>query len=324
MRRVLVTGGAGFIGSHLCERLTAGGWEVICLDNFDDFYPPALKRKNLKPLLPLDGFRLIEGDIRDEALLERTFNEGGFDLVVHLAARAGVRPSIEQPLLYEEVNVRGTLNLLEACRRHGVKKFIFASSSSVYGRNPKVPFAEDDPLTSIISPYAATKRAGEILCYTYHHLYGLDVFCLRFFTVYGPRQRPEMAIHKFTRLIYEGKKVPIYGDGTSRRDYTYIDDCIDGIMRAIERVRGYEVVNIGEARTVPLKDLVVLIEEALGRKASVEHLPPQPGDVPITYADVTKARELLGYEPHTPIEEGIRRFVQWFLESYPTLKVAPG
>jgi len=324
VKRVLVTGGAGFIGSHLCERLQKEGWEVTCLDNFDDFYPPVLKRENLKALLSSDRFRLIEGDIRDEPFLERIFKEGEFDLVVHLAARAGVRPSIRQPLLYEEVNVRGTLNLLEACRRHGVRKFIFASSSSVYGKNPKVPFAEDDPLTSIISPYAATKRAGEILCYTYHHLYGLDVFCLRFFTVYGPRQRPEMAIHKFTRLIHEGRAVPVYGDGSSRRDYTYIDDCIDGVMRAIERVRGYEVVNIGEARTVPLMELVRLIERALGKEAFVEHLPPQPGDVPITYADVTKARKLLGYEPHTPIEEGIRRFVQWFLESYSTLKVALG
>jgi UDP-glucuronate 4-epimerase len=315
MKRVLVTGGAGFIGSHLCQRLLQEGYEVVCLDNFDAYYDPAIKRRNLEEINAskgAQGFQLVEGDIRNKGLVDDLFRRSSFDLIIHLAARAGVRPSIEQPLLYNEVNVTGTLNLLEACREIGVRDFIFGSSSSVYGKNRKVPFAEEDRLEAMISPYAVTKRVGELFCYTYHHLYGLRISCLRFFTVYGPRQRPEMAIHKFTRLINQGEKIPLYGDGTSRRDYTYIDDIISGIMGAIRNLRGYEIFNLGESQTVPLRELISIIEQALGKKAAIEELPDQPGDVPITYADITKARRLLSYDPKVGIAEGVGQFVRWF------------
>jgi UDP-glucuronate 4-epimerase len=315
MKRVLVTGGAGFIGSHLCQRLLQEGYDVVCLDNFDPFYDPQIKRRNIEEIKATaggDGFALIEGDVRDKGLLEKLLTRSSFDLVIHLAARAGVRPSIQQPLLYEEVNVAGTLTLLEACRDVGVTNLIFGSSSSVYGRNTKVPFAEDDQLDAIISPYAVTKRVGELYCYAYHHLYDLNITCLRFFTVYGPRQRPEMAIHKFVRLIHDGERIPLYGDGTARRDYTYIDDIIGGIMGAVQNLHGYGIFNLGESQTVPLRKLISLIEKALGKKAHVEELPDQPGDVPITYADITKARRLLGYDPKVGIEEGVGRFVRWF------------
>ncbi|MBN1253688.1 MAG: GDP-mannose 4,6-dehydratase [Deltaproteobacteria bacterium] len=314
-KRVLVTGGVGFIGSHLCQRLMREGYDVVCLDNFDPFYDPAIKRKNLEDIKATEGkgeFHLVEGDIRDTVFLEDLFRSSSFVLVIHLAARAGVRPSIEQPVLYNEVNVTGTLNLLEVCRGFGVNDFIFGSSSSVYGTNRKVPFAEKDRLEAMISPYAVTKRIGELFCYTYHHLYNLNIFCLRFFTVYGPRQRPEMAIHKFTRLIHQGERVPVYGDGTSRRDYTYIDDIIGGIMGAVRNLRGYAIINLGESEAVPLRQLISLIEKALGKKAEVEELPEQPGDVPTTYADITQARSLLGYDPQMGIEEGVKRFVRWF------------
>ena len=313
--RVLVTGGIGFIGSHLCQRLLAEGHAIVCLDNYDPFYDPAIKRRNLQEIQASGGdglFQFVEGDIRDKGLLADLFRRSSFDLIIHLAARAGVRPSIQQPLLYEEVNVTGTLNLLEACREFDVTGFIFGSSSSVYGKNTKVPFAEEDRLDAMISPYAVTKRVGELYCYAYHHLYGLNIFCLRFFTVYGPRQRPEMAIHKFARLIREGKKIPLYGDGTSRRDYTYIDDIIGGIIGAVHHLHGYDIFNLGESQTTPLRELISLIEQALGKKAEVEELPEQPGDVPITYADIAKARRLLGYDPRVGIEEGVMRFVQWF------------
>jgi UDP-glucuronate 4-epimerase len=315
MKRVLVTGGAGFIGSHLCQRLLGEGHEVVCLDNFDAFYDQAIKRKNLKEIQATEGagaFQLVEGDIRDTGLLEDLCRRSSFDLVIHLAARAGVRPSLEQPLLYEEVNVTGTLNLLEACREFGVMNLIFGSSSSVYGRNSKIPFTEADRLEAMVSPYAVTKRIGEHFCSVYHYLYGLNIFCLRFFTVYGPRQRPEMAIHKFTRLIDQGERVPLYGDGTSRRDYTYIDDIIEGVMGAVRNLGGYAIFNLGESQTVPLRQLVSLLEGALGKKAVVEELPEQPGDVPVTYADIGKARRLLGYDPQVGIEEGVERFVRWF------------
>jgi UDP-glucuronate 4-epimerase len=315
MKRVLVTGGAGFIGSHLCQRLLQEGYEVVCLDNFDAYYDPAIKRKNLEEIKAsrgAQGFQLMEGDIRDKGLLDDLFRRSSFDLIIHLAARAGVRPSIQQPLLYEEVNVTGTLNLLEACREFGVRDFIFGSSSSVYGKNRKVPFAEEDRLEAMISPYAVTKRTGELFCYAYHHLYGLNISCLRFFTVYGPRQRPEMAIHKFARLIHQGERIPLFGDGTSRRDYTYIDDIIEGIIGAMRNLQGYDIFNLGESQTVPLRDLISLLEQALGKKAVVEELPEQPGDVPITYAEITKARRLLGYDPKVDIAEGVGRFVQWF------------
>jgi UDP-glucuronate 4-epimerase len=311
---ILVTGGAGFIGSHLTRRLLARGDRVTVLDDFNDFYDPARKRDNVAPLLPRPDYRLVEGDIRDEPLVDRTFAEGRFDGVVHLAARAGVRPSLSEPVLYEDVNCIGTLRLLEAARRHGPKIFLFGSSSSVYGINRKVPFAEDDEVNQPISPYATTKRAGELLCYNYHHLYGFQTACLRFFTVYGPAQRPEMAIHKFTDLIWNGKTVPMYGDGGSRRDYTYVDDIVDGLVATLDLAPGFEILNLGGADTTSLADLVRWIGEELAIEPRIEYLPSQPGDVPITYADVGKAARLLGYSPKVPIREGLRRFVAWYLE----------
>jgi UDP-glucuronate 4-epimerase len=311
---VLVTGGAGFIGSHLTRRLLARGDRVTVLDDFNDFYDPERKRENVAPLLGRDDYRLVEGDIRDEKLVDRLFAEGRFDAVVHLAARAGVRPSLAEPILYEDVNCIGTLRLLEAARRHGPKTFLFGSSSSVYGINEKVPFAEDDEVNQPISPYATTKRAGELLCYNYHHLYGFRTACLRFFTVYGPRQRPEMAIHKFTDLIWRGKTVPMYGDGGSRRDYTYVDDIVDGLVATLDLAPGFEILNLGGADTTSLADLIRWIAEELAVEPRIEYLPAQPGDVPITYADVSKAARLLGYSPKVPIREGLRRFVSWYRE----------
>jgi len=312
---VLVTGGAGFIGSHLVEALIQEGREVVALDNFDDFYLPEVKRRNLEPLEGRPGFTLVEGDIRDEKLVEDIFSTQPVDVVVHLAARAGVRPSIEQPLLYCDVNVNGTAVLLEACRRHGIGKFIFGSSSSVYGNNAQLPFSEKDIVDRPISPYAATKRAGELLCATYHELYRLNVFALRFFTVYGPRQRPEMAIHKFTRLIDRGLPVPRFGDGSTRRDYTYISDIIEGLLRAIERVQGYEIINLGGSETTRLADLIALLENHLKRTARIDEEPGQPGDVVATYAEVDKARRLLGYEPRVHVDEGIGRFIEWYTKA---------
>ncbi len=310
--RVLVTGAAGFIGSHLTERLLANQVAVICLDNFNDFYDPEIKRENIRVFLEDPRFTLREGDIRDQSLVEKIFVDHRPDAVIHLAAMAGVRPSIKDPLLYNDVNVNGTCVLLEAVRKYPVSNFIFGSSSSVYGARDTVPFSEKEDVTRPISPYAATKVAGEILCYTYHHLFNIPVTCLRFFTVYGPRQRPEMAIHLFARLIRDGETVPIFGDGSSRRDYTYIGDIVDGVIRSLERPFGYEIINLGESSTVPLKELVTLLEEGLGKKAKLKMLPDQPGDVPVTFADVSRARELLGYEPSISIEKGIKKFVEWF------------
>jgi UDP-glucuronate 4-epimerase len=310
----LVTGGAGFIGSHLVERLLARGHRVICLDNFDDFYDPALKRRNLSHALKDPRFRLVEGDVRDESLLHRLFPEEKIEIVAHLAARAGVRPSIENPLLYADVNIRGTLNLLEACKKYEVRRLVFASSSSVYGNNPKVPFAEEDPVDNPISPYAATKKAGELICHTYHHLYRMDIACLRYFTVYGPRQRPEMAIHQFTRRIHRGERITLFGDGSSRRDYTYIEDAVEGTIAALGREHGYEIYNIGESHTTSLSQLVQWIEEQLKKKAKVEFLPAQPGDVEYTWADIRKAIDGLGYRPGTDIREGLAFFIRWYLE----------
>jgi len=314
VKSVLVTGGAGFIGSHLVERLLGeGGWRVEVVDDFNDFYDPALKRRNVAPHLAREDFRLHEADIRDRAALARIFRDTPFDCVVHLAARAGVRPSLAEPLLYAETNVTGTLNLLELARRSRVRQFVFGSSSSVYGENEKVPFSEDDPVARPISPYAATKAAGELLCHTYSHLWGLRSVCLRFFTVYGARQRPDLAIHKFARLISAGQPIPVFGDGTTRRDYTYIDDIIAGVRAAMDyEATGYEVINLGESRTVQLRELIGLLERELGREALIDRQPLQPGDVPQTFADTRKARALLGYDPRTPIEEGVRRFVEWF------------
>jgi UDP-glucuronate 4-epimerase len=311
-RHLLITGAAGFIGSHVARRLLGRGDRVTALDDFNDFYDPALKRANAAELARADGWRLVEGDIRDVELVDRLFLESRFDAVIHLAARAGVRPSLREPILYEDVNCIGTLRLLEAARRHGPANFVFASSSSVYGINEKVPFAETDPVDLPISPYATTKRAGELLCFNYSHLYGLRTSCLRFFTVYGPSQRPEMAIAKFTDLLARGLPVPLYGSGQSRRDYTFIDDIVDGVVAALDLGPAFEIFNLGGSQTTALVDLVHWIAGELGVEPAVEMLPEQPGDVPITYADVAKARALLGYEPKVPIREGLRRYVGWY------------
>jgi UDP-glucuronate 4-epimerase len=310
--KVLVTGGAGFIGSHVCEALSARGDAVVVLDNFNDFYDPALKRRNAS-LLPCA--KIVTGDIRDRDLVAALFREEKFDAVIHLAAMAGVRPSLLDPLHYQDVNVRGTVILLEELRQRPKTRFVFASSSSVYGSNERVPFREDDDIHHPVSPYAATKRAGELLCYTHHHLYGIPTSCLRFFTVYGPRQRPEMAIHKFVKAVIEKKPLPFYGDGSTRRDYTYIDDIVDGVVRALDRCDGYEIYNLGESATTSLAELVQWIGEACGERPILDQQPMQPGDVEITYADVSKARERLGYEPKVPVREGLDRFVAWFRSS---------
>jgi len=314
MKNLLITGGAGFIGSHLVDRLLATDIErITVVDDFNDFYNPAIKRDNIREHQKDPRYSSHKVDIRDRAALEDVFNESNFDCVVHLAARAGVRPSLAEPQLYTETNINGTVNLLELARRHDIKQFVFGSSSSVYGINAKVPFSEDDPIRQPISPYAATKGAGELLCHTYSHLYGLRCVCLRFFTVYGPRQRPDLAIHKFAKLISQHKPIPVFGDGTTRRDYTYIDDIIDGVTAAIDYDQSnYEVINLGESRTVELRELISLLEKELDTHAIIERQPPQPGDVPQTFADVSKARALLNYQPKTQIEDGLRRFVEWF------------
>ena len=316
-KTILVTGGAGFIGSHLIDRLLGRGNRVVCLDNFNDFYDPAVKRRNIAEYLNNRDFTLVEGDIRDRDLAAKLFSETAFDCVVHLAARAGVRPSLEAPALYYDVNVAGTVNLLQACADARVKKLVFISSSSVYGNNEKVPFSESDPVDNPISPYAATKKAGELACYTYHHLYGIDVACLRLFTVYGPRQRPEMAIHRFAALIDAGRPVPLFGDGTTSRDYTFIDDIIDGLTAAIDREHGYDIYNLGDSNPVELRELLRLIENALGKKAEIERMPMQPGDVERTFADISRAQRALGYSPKVSIEDGIARFIRWFREKSP-------
>lgn len=308
--KAIVTGAAGFIGSHLCERLLGEGWAVVGVDNFDDFYDPKIKRSNIRTCLQNKQFRLVKADIRDAAGMNDVMGDGS-DVVVHLAARAGVRPSIAQPALYTDVNVNGTVVMLEAARKAGIKKFVFASSSSVYGNNKKVPFSEQDNVDFPISPYAATKKAGELICHTYHHLFGISITCLRYFTVYGPRQRPDLAIHKFARLIEQDKPIPVYGDGSMMRDFTYIDDIIDGTVAAINKCNRYNIYNLGESRPVTVIALIREIEKALGKKATIEYLPLQPGDVARTYADVTKAARDLGYSPNTNISAGLRRFVEW-------------
>ena len=312
--RTLVTGGAGFIGSHLVEKLLADGHEVSILDDFNDFYDPGIKRANIAAVA--DDVRVHELDLRDSRAVKELFHRGKFDAVVHLAARAGVRPSIGNPQLYYDTNVDGTLHLLEAARAKGIDRFIFASSSSVYGVCKTVPFSEDVHLTQTISPYAATKIAGEFLCSTYSHLYRMRIVALRFFTVYGARQRPDLAIHQFTRRICEGQPIDQFGDGSTRRDYTYIDDIIQGVMGAF-RYDGplFDIFNLGESDTIELRQLIEAIEEALGRKAQIRVLPEQPGDVPLTCADISKARKLLGYDPKTPLHVGLPKFVEWFLEN---------
>lgn len=315
IKNYLVTGGAGFIGSNLVDSLLSEGNNVITVDNFDEFYSKEVKLKNISSALTFDTFQLIEGDIRDKNLLDDLFSNNHIDLVVHLAAKAGVRPSIENTVEYYDVNINGTLNILETMKKFDVKNLIFASSSSVYGNNEKVPFTESDIVDYPISPYAATKKSGELLCHTYHHLYDFKINCLRFFTVYGPRQRPDLAIHKFSKMILSDETIPMFGDGTTKRDYTYIDDIIQGIKLAINNLNSFEVFNLGESRTIMLKDLISLIENEIGKKANIEKLPLQPGDVEQTYADVSKAKELLGYNPQYDIEEGIKNFIEWLKNS---------
>jgi UDP-glucuronate 4-epimerase len=310
--RILVTGGAGFIGSHLVERLLDMHHEMSVIDNFDPFYDPGIKERNLEIASDYQTFKLHRVDIVDNNAMDDIFSRNQFNIVIHLAAKAGVRPSIADPVGYYKTNVQGTLNLLEQCKKHKIAKFIFASSSSVYGNNEKVPFAETDIVDFPISPYAATKKAGELLCHNYHHLYGMDVFALRFFTVYGARQRPDLAIHKFFKLIQQDKPIPIYGDGSTSRDYTYIDDILDGILKSIERVKGYEIINLGESKTIQLKDLIQAIEKIVGTEVKKENLPMQLGDVLHTYADISKARRLLGYNLNTDLETGLQKFYEWF------------
>jgi len=312
--RILVTGGAGFIGSHVAAKFLRDGHEVEIIDDFNDYYDPTIKRANIASLG--GAARLREGDIRDRDFVRGVLSEGRFDAVVHLAARAGVRPSVKDPQLYIDTNITGTHHLLEAAHRNGVGRFLFASSSSVYGLAKKVPFTEDLPLPQTLSPYAATKLAGEQLCGNYAHLYGMKVVCLRFFTVYGPGQRPDLAIHKFTDAIYRGQSIPQYGDGSTRRDYTYIDDIVQGVAGALRyEGQGFDIFNLGENQTTTLSELIIEIEKALGKKAMIERLPEQQGDMPLTAADISKARQLLGYNPQTKIREGIPKFVEWYLSS---------
>jgi len=312
--RILVTGGAGFIGSHLAEKLVATGHDVAILDDFNDFYDPQIKRQNIAAVSKDVAIHHL--DLRDSGAVRNLFHQEKFETIAHLAARAGVRPSIQNPQVYYDTNVNGTLHLLEAARMTGVERFIFASSSSVYGSSTTVPFSEDQHLTQTISPYAATKIAGEFLCSTFSHLYGMRVVALRYFTVYGPRQRPDLAIHQFARRIHAGKPIDQFGDGTTRRDYTYIDDIIQGTMAALKYDGAlFDIFNLGENETIQLKDLIVAIENALGRKAKINRLPEQPGDMPLTCADISKARRLLGYKPAMRLSDGLPRFIEWFLQS---------
>src|SRR6266487_1071099 len=312
--KILVTGGAGFIGSHLVEKLLADGHDVAILDDFNDFYDPKMKRDNISAVEK--KIDIVNRDLRDGDKVAGLFGKEKFDVVAHLAARAGVRPSIQQPQLYYDTNVAGTLHLLEAASARGAERFIFASSSSVYGAAKKVPFSEEEHLMQTLSPYAATKIAGEFLCSTYSHLYKMRIVALRYFTVYGARQRPDLAIHQFTRKIHAGEPIDQFGDGTTRRDYTYIDDIIQGTMAALKYDGTmFDVFNLGESDTIRLKDLIAAIEKALGKKAKINRLPEQPGDMPLTCADISKARKLLGYNPKTKFQDGLPRFVDWFLKS---------
>ncbi len=312
--RILVTGGAGFIGSHLVERLIADGHKVAILDDFNDFYDPKIKRANISAVA--NQVVVHDIDLCDGKKVANVFRDKKFDAIFHLAARAGVRPSIQQPQLYYDTNVGGTLHLLEGARTNGVERFIFASSSSVYGGAKRVPFSEEEQLTQTLSPYAATKIAGEFLCSTYSHLYSMRIVALRYFTVYGARQRPDLAIHQFTRKIHAGEPIDQFGDGTTRRDYTYIDDIIQGTLAALKYDGPmFDVFNLGESETIQLKDLIAAIETALGKKAKINRLPEQPGDMPLTCADISKARKLLGYSPKTKFGDGLPKFVDWFLKS---------
>ncbi len=321
-KTLLITGGAGFIGSHLVDSLIENN-NIICVDDFNDFYSPEIKKNNILNHLKHNNYKLYELDIVDYGRLERVFNENKIDCIVHLAARAGVRPSLLAPVLYARTNITGTLNLLELARKYNVNKFIMGSSSSVYGSRTDGPFNEEMKTDRPISPYAATKASNEQMCYTYSHLYGMNIVCLRFFTVYGPRQRPDLAIYKFTRLINEGKPVPVFGDGSTKRDYTYIDDILRGVLASIEYDKTpYEIINLGESQTVELAYLIEVLEKETGKKAIIERKPLQPGDVPVTYADISRAKNLLNYNPATKIEDGIKKFVEWFRENKKTEKVS--
>ena len=342
MKTYLVTGGAGFIGSHLVKRLLEQGNRVINVDNFNEYYHYSIKVKNvlnstgkkapdnvdeirveelhdLKKTVDSENYTLEIVDITNMSILEEVFQKNKIDTVIHLAAMAGVRPSIENPMLYEKVNVKGTMNILELMKKYNIKKFICASSSSVYGNNEKVPFSETDNVDKAISPYAATKKSCEVIAHSYHHLYNIDTIMLRFFTVYGPGQRPDLAIHKFTKLIYEDKEIPFFGDGDTQRDYTYIDDIIDGVLRSADYAENntgvYEIFNLGESQTISLKEMVATIEKVIGKKAQLNKLPMQPGDVNRTFADISKAKKMLGYDPDTKFEDGIRKFVEWYKNS---------
>ena len=310
--KILLTGGAGFIGSHLAGALLRRNHELIILDNFNDYYPPAIKENNLKPLLDHPALSLVRGDIRDEALVGKIFSTERLEAVIHLAARAGVRPSLLNPLLYEEVNIGGTVVLLEAARKAGVKKFIFASSSSVYGNNPRLPWRESDEQLQPVSPYGSTKLCGEHLGRIYHRTYGIKFTALRFFTVYGPRQRPDMAIHKFSHLIREGRELPVFGDGTSRRDYTYIDDIVGGIVAALETDLNFEIINLGGGHTITLSGLIEAIGRRLNQPVRRKKMPFQDGDMTDTWADVSRAHSLLGYQPETDLTKGLTNFIAWF------------
>jgi nucleoside-diphosphate-sugar epimerase len=325
---VCVTGGAGFVGGHLCRRLLNDGFTVTAIDNFDPFYPRALKEEGIQDL-SRERFTLIETNICNTGTVLQSLYTRNIDAIIHLAAKAGVRPSIEAPGAYEQANVAGTQSMLKVAQHLDVDTFLFGSSSSVYGNNEKVPFAEDDPVRHPISPYAATKRSGELLAHTSHHLYDMTVHCLRFFTVYGPRQRPDLAIHKFARQLLTDQPITMYGDGTSRRDYTYVDDIVDGVVRSLRRGKGldepeYEIINLGGSKTTQLKDLISGLADAMGMTPEIKQLPEQPGDVERTYADISKAQDLLGWKPDTPIEEGLEKFSEWVKGYYadrPVLEV---
>ncbi len=311
----MVTGGVGFIGSHVCEHLLDAGHTVCALDDLNDFYDPAVKQNTLRELqAKAQSFAFVHADITERDELDEVLASMSFDQIIHLAARAGVRPSLEQPALYQRVNVEGTTNLLEAARKRGIKKVTIASSSSVYGINSNIPFSEEDPIFRAISPYAASKLACEALGHTYHHVYGMDICMLRFFTVYGPRQRPDLAIHKFAKLLQANQPITVFGNGSSSRDYTYITDTVAGVIACTEQEFGYEIINLGESETVELNRLIELLETDFKIKADIIHQPEQPGDVPITYANIEKAQRLLGYHPKTKIEDGIPKFVEWFLK----------
>ena len=308
---ILITGVAGFIGSHLAEKLLSKKNYIIGIDNFDKFYSIDIKRRNISGFSNDSNFMFYEGDIRNDKLLKEIFKENKIDAIVHLAAKAGVRPSISQPHEYYDVNINGTLNILETMKEFGVKKLVFASSSSVYGNNKKIPFSEDDNVDFPISPYAATKKSGELLCHTYHHLYNFDITCLRFFTVFGPRQRPDLAIHKFTDKILNGESIDVYGDGSTSRDYTYIEDIVDGVTKSISNLYGFNIFNLGESKTITLSAMIAVLEKCIGKKAIKNYLPMQEGDVITTFADITKTKNILGYSPVWEFDVGIREFVKW-------------